>query len=148
MADEPLSVTVEGTSIVVSMPGTSFRTAFFKASDEPRLMQSPAMSVEKEAPAQTRKEFEALSWEAAEDCSASIFWSQRIDGKIVCLPAIIRKLIGCRHQRAESASFRSSRIHWVYRKVVRVSSKLATAPTVLVFYKTPRVFDDLTLERF
>ena len=56
MADEPLSVTVEGTSIVVSMPGTSFRTAFFKASDEPRLMQSSAMSVEKEAPAQTRKE--------------------------------------------------------------------------------------------
>ena len=37
-------------------------------------MQSPAMSVEKEAPAQTRKEFEALSWEAAEDKARELGW--------------------------------------------------------------------------
>ena len=74
MNDEPLSVTVEGTSIVVTMLGTSFRAAFFKAADEPRLMQSPTMSVEREAPAQTRKEFEVLAWEAANVKARELGW--------------------------------------------------------------------------
>ena len=74
MNDEPLSLTVEGTSIVATMPGTSFRAAFFKAADEPRLMQSSTMSVEKEAPAQTRKEFEAFAWEAANVKARELGW--------------------------------------------------------------------------
>lgn len=74
MADEPLNVTVEGTSIIVTRPGTSFRAAFFKAADEPRLMQSPTMSVEKEAPAQTRKDFEAHAWEAANAKARELGW--------------------------------------------------------------------------
>ena len=51
MNDKPLSV--EGTSIVVTMPGTSYLATYLKTADEPGLMQSSAMSVEKEAPAQT-----------------------------------------------------------------------------------------------
>lgn len=39
MNDKSLSVTIEGTSIVVTMPGTSFRTTFFKTADELGLMQ-------------------------------------------------------------------------------------------------------------
>jgi hypothetical protein len=69
-----IKVDVEDDHIVVSMPGTSFRTAFFKASDEPRLMQSPVMSVEKEAPAQSRREFEALAWEAANTKARELGW--------------------------------------------------------------------------
>ena len=74
MKDKSLSVTVEGTSIVVTMPGTSFRTTFFKTADELGLMQSSATSVEKEAPAQTRKEFEASAWEAANVKARELGW--------------------------------------------------------------------------
>ena len=37
-------------------------------------MQSPIMSVEKEAPAQSRKEFEALAWEAANAKARELGW--------------------------------------------------------------------------
>lgn len=74
MKDKSLSVTVEGTSIVVTMPGTSFRTTFFKTADELGLMQSSGMSVEKEAPAQTRKDFEAFAWEAANVKARELGW--------------------------------------------------------------------------
>ena len=60
--------------IVVSREGTSFRTAYFKSADEPRLIQSPTMSGEKEAPAQRRKEFEALAWEAANAKARELGW--------------------------------------------------------------------------
>lgn len=69
-----IKVEVEDEHIVVSMEGTSFRTAYFKSADEPRLIQSPTMSVEKEAPAQRRKEFEALAWEAANAKARELGW--------------------------------------------------------------------------
>jgi hypothetical protein len=72
MNDKPLSV--EGTSIVVTMPGTSYLATYLKTADEPGLMQSSAMSVEKEAPAQTRKEFEASAWEAANVKARELGW--------------------------------------------------------------------------
>ena len=50
-----IKVEVEDEHIVVSMEGTSFRTAYFKSADEPRLIQSPTMSVEKEAPLNAAK---------------------------------------------------------------------------------------------
>ena len=37
-------------------------------------MQSSATSVEKEAPAQTRKEFEAFAWEAANVKARELGW--------------------------------------------------------------------------
>ncbi len=74
MNDELLSVTVEGTSIDVTMLGTSFRAIFFKAENGPRLIQSPAMSVDKEAPAQSRKEFERLAWKVANAKAREVGW--------------------------------------------------------------------------
>ena len=52
-----LQIEVEGQSIMVTRSGTSFRSTFFKAGDERRLVKSPAMSVEKAAPSDNRKEF-------------------------------------------------------------------------------------------
>ena len=37
-------------------------------------MQSPIMSVEKEAPAQTRKDFEVRAWEAANAKARELGW--------------------------------------------------------------------------
>ena len=74
MAHAEIKVEVEDDHIVVSIPGTSFRATFFKASDEPKLIQSEAMSVEKETPAQSRREFEALAWEAANVKARELGW--------------------------------------------------------------------------
>ena len=69
-----LRVEVEDDRIVVTMPGTSFRTSFFKSDDEPSLVQSPAMSVEKEAPSDKRRAFEALAWEVADAKARELGW--------------------------------------------------------------------------
>ena len=74
MANGPLSVTMEDTSIVVSMPGTAFSASFFRPTDEPRLIQSPVMSVEKEAPSDKRRAFEVLAWEAANLKARELGW--------------------------------------------------------------------------
>ena len=60
-----LRVEVEDENIVVTMLGTSFRTSFFKSANEPSLVESPVMSVEKGAPSDKRRAFEALAWEVA-----------------------------------------------------------------------------------
>jgi hypothetical protein len=74
MQPSDLSVGVEGKHIVVTMPGTSFRTSFFKLADESRLVESPAMSVEKETPSDKRKSFEALAWEVANAKARELGW--------------------------------------------------------------------------
>lgn len=74
MQPSDLRVGVEDDHIVVTMPGTSFRTSFFKSDDEPRLVQSPAMSVEKEAPSDKRRAFEALAWEVADAKARELGW--------------------------------------------------------------------------
>jgi hypothetical protein len=67
-------VEVEDEHIVVTMVDTAFRATFFRAKDEPRLIQSAAISVEKEAPSARRKEFEALAWEAANAKARELGW--------------------------------------------------------------------------
>jgi len=74
MKDKSLSVTVEGTSIVVTMPGYVLSDHIFQNRGWARLMQSSTTSVEKEAPAQTRKEFEASAWEAAKVKARELGW--------------------------------------------------------------------------
>ena len=67
-----IKVEVEDDQIVVST-GHVLSDRFFQASAEPRLVQSPVMSVEKEAPAQSR-ESEALAWEAANTKAWELGW--------------------------------------------------------------------------
>jgi hypothetical protein len=69
-----LQVGVDDEHIVVTMAGTAFRASFFRSKDEPRLIQSPAISVEKDAPSARRKEFEALAWEAANAKARELGW--------------------------------------------------------------------------
>ena len=68
-----LKVEVEGDHIVITQPGFSFRTAYFKSPDEPRLIQSPAMSIDKGGQVASR-EFEALAWEAANEKARALGW--------------------------------------------------------------------------
>jgi len=74
MQPSDLRVGVEGEHIVVTMPGTSFRTSFFKYADKSWLVESPAMSVEKGTPSDKRKSFEALAWEAANAKARELGW--------------------------------------------------------------------------
>ena len=74
MKSGDLCVGVEDEHIVVTMPGTSFRTSFFKSADEPRLVESLVMSVEKGTPSDKRKAFEALAWEVANVRARELGW--------------------------------------------------------------------------
>ena len=74
MQPSDLRVGVEGEHIVVTMAGTSFRTSFFGFADESRLVESAAMSVEKGAPSDKRKSFEALAWEIANAKARELGW--------------------------------------------------------------------------
>ena len=74
MKSNDLRVEVEDEHIVVTMPGTSFRTSFFIIADESRLVESPAMSVEKGTPSDKRKSFEALAWEVANAKARELGW--------------------------------------------------------------------------
>ena len=72
---DDLHVEVDDEQIVVTMALTAFRTTFFRSKDEAtRLIQSPAISVEKDAPPARRKEFEALAWEAANAKARELGW--------------------------------------------------------------------------
>jgi hypothetical protein len=59
--------------IVVTLPGTSFRAAYFKSSDNPWLMQSNYMADDAEAPI-SRTEFHALAWRAANEKARELGW--------------------------------------------------------------------------
>ena len=74
MQPSDLRVGVEDEHIVVTMPDTSFRISFFKFRNEPRLVESPAMSVEKGTPSDKRKAFEALAWEVANARARELGW--------------------------------------------------------------------------
>jgi hypothetical protein len=59
-------VDVRDDFIIVTIPGSSFRTAFFKSQNEPGIYQSSLIHIDKERPL-TRDEFEKLAWEAASE---------------------------------------------------------------------------------
>ena len=68
-----LKAELEGEQIVVTLPGTSFRAAYYKNPDAPGLKQSPATSDDKSA-AITHKEFETLAWKAANAKARKLGW--------------------------------------------------------------------------
>ena len=73
-----LQLEVEGDRIIVLMPGTSLRATYLKSQD-PRdrrqLVESLAMSIDKEAPV-SLKEFEAIAWEAATAKARELGWNR------------------------------------------------------------------------
>ena len=71
--DTEISVTLEGQFIVVTLPKTSFRAAYFKSPDSPWLTQSNYMTDDAEAPI-SRTEFHALAWRAANEKARELGW--------------------------------------------------------------------------
>jgi hypothetical protein len=69
-----LSVDVQDDSIIVTIPGSSFRTAFFKSKDEPGMIyQSSLIHLDEKCPL-SREEFEKLAWEAANEEARKLGW--------------------------------------------------------------------------
>jgi hypothetical protein len=73
MADEPLSVEVQGTSIIVTMPGTDFSVTYEKRADTPNLVVthswvSPTITL----PAVS--EFRARAFQAAVAKARELSW--------------------------------------------------------------------------
>ena len=75
VADEgtALDVEVEGTSIIVTMPGTCFRVTYFISSDPPTLTQSNVLVTDAHADISSRQ-FETLAWEAANAKARELSW--------------------------------------------------------------------------
>ena len=68
-----VEVEVNGDTFAVSLPGTSYQVLFRLSPDEPRLIQSANLSVDKEAP-MSHKDFEAMAWEAAQAKAKELGW--------------------------------------------------------------------------
>ena len=62
-----------GYALAVSLPGTSYRVLFRLSPDEPRLLQSANLAVDKEAP-MSHRDFEALAWKAANEKARELGW--------------------------------------------------------------------------
>ena len=71
--DVELNVLVEGDRIIVTRTGSSFRAAYAKSPDGPKLVQSMAMLIDKGG-ADVRKEFEVRAWEAANEKAHELGW--------------------------------------------------------------------------
>ena len=70
---EELIVKVDGTTIIVTMPGTSFQATYFKEPDGPGIQQDLSMTKDSDA-ALTTREFETLAWEAANAKARELGW--------------------------------------------------------------------------
>ena len=68
-----LAAKIEGDQIVVTLPGTSYKAAYFKSPDEPRLIQVLAVAVDRAAELSS-KDFEALAWETANAKARELGW--------------------------------------------------------------------------
>jgi hypothetical protein len=68
-----LKVEVEGRYIIVTMPGTSFRSSYFKSAIAPGLVPSDYMMDDGD-PATSRDEFVALAAKAANDKARELGW--------------------------------------------------------------------------
>jgi hypothetical protein len=73
MHDDRVSVDVRDDGIIVTIPGSLFRTAFFKSQNGPGIYQSSLVHIDKEWPL-TREEFEKLAWEAANEEARKLGW--------------------------------------------------------------------------
>ena len=73
MHDKRVDVNIGDDCIIVTIPGSSFRTAFFKSQTEPKLIQSSLILLDEEWPL-SRDEFEKLAWEAASAKAQELGW--------------------------------------------------------------------------
>lgn len=73
MRDNRVSVEVRDDYILVTIPGSSFRTAFFKSQTEPKLIQASIIHLDKKWPL-SRDEFEKLAWAAANEEARKLGW--------------------------------------------------------------------------
>src|SRR6516165_11709408 len=77
---------------------------------------------------------------------ASIQWPHGTDCKIVSPIKVVGDLISCGNQCTKGTTPHCPAICWTHRQRIHVSCELATAPVPLIFYKSPSLFDDLSLE--
>lgn len=68
-----LKAELEDERIVVTMPGTLFKSTYLMSPDEPKLIQAPAVAVDKAAEISS-KEFEVLAWEIANAKAKELGW--------------------------------------------------------------------------
>jgi hypothetical protein len=71
-AKAKVDVTVDY-AIAISLPGTGYRVQYRLSPDEPRLIQSANLAVDKQAP-MSHKDFEAIAWEAATHKARELGW--------------------------------------------------------------------------
>jgi hypothetical protein len=64
---------VEDDSIVVILPGTTYRARFFLCHDELKLIQAKQLTVDREAP-MSHEDFESLAWTAANAKARELGW--------------------------------------------------------------------------
>ena len=67
-----IKVEIEGDLMVVSLHGTSYRAIYFKSPLEPKLIQAPNLTADKEGV--THEEFEAMAWRAATAKARELRW--------------------------------------------------------------------------
>ena len=73
MQDNQVNVDFKDDCLIVTIPGSSFRTAFFKSQTEPKLVQSSLIDLDKKSPL-SRDQFEKLAWEAASAKAQELGW--------------------------------------------------------------------------
>jgi hypothetical protein len=71
--DVELNVNVEGDRIIVTGSDSSFRVSYAKSPDEPVLIESLAMTIDKGGPV-ARREFEDRAWKAACSKAREMGW--------------------------------------------------------------------------
>lgn len=71
--DTTLQIEVEGSQIIVTMLGTSFRTTYSIVAEAPTLMQCQAMAHDSNAGI-SRREFETAAWGAANHKARELGW--------------------------------------------------------------------------
>jgi hypothetical protein len=71
--ENQLNVEVRDECIIITIPGSSFRTAFFKSEHPQGIYQSSLIHIDKEWPL-SREQFEKLAWEAANEEARKLGW--------------------------------------------------------------------------
>jgi hypothetical protein len=77
---------------------------------------------------------------------AAMQWSHSADRKVVGPIKVVGDLISRGDQSAKGATPLCPAIRWTYGQGIDVSCELTTAPVPLIFYESPSLFDDLSLE--
>ena len=71
--DVEVNVAVEGYRIIVTLPGTSFRAVYVKSLDQPKLIESAALAIDRGGPIAC-KEFEDMAWDVANAKARALGW--------------------------------------------------------------------------